>query len=128
MRPEGRLSTDGQNLLDYMTLTDPEDHARARERLAPGVKQAFETLTLRGKLGELTAPVVLIHGRHDVRIPFRESMLLRRELAENGNVRLAILDAFVHAERAYGWTKFWRVAGDGIKLGRCGFEILRWTV
>ncbi len=123
-----RLSADGQNLLDYMTLTGPDDHAAARAKLAPGVKQAFEKLTLRGKLGGLTAPVVLIHGRHDVRIPFRESMLLRRELAANGNVRLAILDAFVHAERAYGWTKFWRVAGDGVKLGRCGFEILRWAV
>jgi pimeloyl-ACP methyl ester carboxylesterase len=92
------------------------------------VQEAFEKLTLRGKLGGLKAPVVLIHGRHDVRIPFRESMLLREELAPNENVRLAVLDAFVHAERAYGWKKFWRVAGDGIKLSRCGFEILRWTV
>lgn len=122
-----KLSPEGRNLLDYMTLTDPQAHEEARLNLAPAVTEAFEMLTLRGKLGRLTAPVVLIHGRHDVRIPFRESMLLRDELASNGNVRLAILDAFVHAERADGWKKFWRVAGDGVKLSRCGFEILRWT-
>lgn len=122
-----KLSPEGKNLLDYMTLTDPQAHEEARRNLAPAVKEAFEMLTLRGKLGGLTAPVVLIHGRHDVRIPFRESVLLRDELAPNGNVRLAILDAFVHAERADGWKKFWRVAGDGVKLSRCGFEILRWT-
>ncbi|MGD8329472.1 MAG: alpha/beta hydrolase [Acidobacteriota bacterium] len=123
-----KLSPEGRNLLDYMTLTDPEGHARARERLDPGVKEAFARLTLRDKLADLTAPVVLIHGRHDVRIPYRESMLLRDELTPHADVRLAILDAFVHAERAYGWSKFWRVAGDGIKLSRCGFQILRWAV
>ncbi len=123
-----QLSPEGRNLLDYMTLTEPEAHAQARSQLAPGVQDAFAKLTLRGKLSGLKAPVVLIHGRHDVRIPFRESMYLREELAANDNVRLAILDAFVHAERAYGWKKFWRVAGDGVKLSRCGFEILRWTV
>lgn len=123
-----RLSPEGRNLLDYMTLHDPERHAEARRNLAPGVQDAFARLTLRDKLAGLTAPVVLIHGRHDVRIPFRESALVRDELAPNGNVRLAILDAFVHAERAYGWSKFWRVAGDGVKLSRCGFEILRWAV
>ncbi len=122
-----KLSPEGQNLLDYMTLTDPQAHEEARRGLAPPVQEAFEMLTLRGKLGNLTAPVVLIHGRHDVRIPFRESMLLRDELASNSKVRLAILDAFVHAERADGWKKFWRVAGDGFKLSRCGFEILNWT-
>lgn len=124
----GKLSPEGRTLLDYMTLEDPEAHDEARRSLAPGVKDAFARLTLRDKLADLTAPVVLIHGRHDVRIPFRESMLLRDELAPNDNVRLAILDAFVHAERAYGWSKFWRVAGDGVKLSRCGFEILRWAV
>jgi len=124
----GKLTPEGRNLLDYMTLTDPEEHERARQQLAPGIKDAFAKLTLRDKLADLTAPVVLIHGRHDVRIPYRESMLLRDELAPNDEVRLAILDAFVHAERAYGWSKFWRVAGDGVKLSRCGFEILRWAV
>jgi len=123
-----KLSPEGRTLLDYMTLTDPDEHARARAELAPGVKEAFARLTLRDKLADLTAPVVLIHGRHDVRIPYRESMLLRDELQPNADVRLAILDAFVHAERAYGWSKFWRVAGDGIKLSRCGFQILRWAV
>lgn len=123
-----RLSPEGRNLLDYMTLAGHDEHAEARRNLAPGVKDAFERLTLRGKLADLTAPVVLIHGRHDARIPFRESIFLRDELAHNDNVRLAILDAFVHAERAFGWNKFWRVAGDGVKLSRCGFEILRWAV
>jgi pimeloyl-ACP methyl ester carboxylesterase len=123
-----RLSGDGRNLLDYMTLADPDAHAEARAELAPGVLAAFEQLTLRGKLGGLTAPVVLIHGRHDVRIPYRESMLLRDEIAGRCDVKLAVLDAFVHAERAYGWSKFWRVAGDGVKLSRCGFEVLRWAV
>jgi pimeloyl-ACP methyl ester carboxylesterase len=122
-----KLSPEGRNLLDYMTLADPQAHEEARRNLTPAVKDAFEMLTLRGKLGGLTAPVVLIHGRHDVRIPFRESMLLRDELAQSGSVKLAILDAFVHAERAFGWKKFWRVAGDGVKLSRCGFEILRWS-
>ena len=92
------------------------------------VREAFDQLTLRGRLGALTAPVVVIHGRHDVRIPFRESMLLRHELTPRCDVKLAILDAFVHAERAFGWSKFWRVGFDGVKLGRCGFEILRWAV
>jgi len=123
-----KLSPEGRNLLDYMTLTDPEAHAEARHNLVPGVLEAFDKLTLRGKLGNLTAPVVLIHGRYDVRIPFRESILLREELSSSANVNLAILDAFVHAERAYGWKKFWRVAGDGIKLSRCGVEILGWSV
>ncbi len=122
------LSPEGRTLLDYMTLADPEAHAEARRNLAPGIKDAFAKLTLRGNLEGLTAPVVLIHGRLDVRIPFQESSLLRDELAPNCAVRLAILDAFVHAERAYGWSKFWRVAGDGIKLSRCGFDILRWAV
>jgi len=121
-----KLSPEGRNLLDYMTLADPEAHEEARLNLAPGVKDAFAQLTLRDKLADLTAPVVLIHGRHDVRIPFRESMLLRDELAPHTDVRLAILDAFVHAERAFGWSKFWRVGGDAIKLGRCGFKILSW--
>ena len=123
-----KLSPEGRNLLDYMTLTDPEAHAEARHNLVPGVLEAFDKLTLRGRLGNLTAPVVLIHGRYDVRIPFRESILLREELSNSSNVNLAILDAFVHAERAYGWKKFWRVAGDGIKLSRCGVEILGWSV
>lgn len=123
-----KLSPEGCNFLDYMTLADPEAHAEARHNLTPGVLEAFDKLTLRGKLGGLTAPVVLIHGRHDVRIPFRESILLRQELTGAAGVKLAILDAFVHAERAYGWKKFWRVASDGIKLSRCGLEILSWTV
>lgn len=123
-----KLSPEGRNLLDYMTLPDPEAHAEARRNLAPGVVEAFDKLTLRGKLGSLTAPVVLIHGRYDVRIPFRESILLREELAGGASVKLAILDAFVHAERVYAWRKFWRVASDGIKLSRCGMEILRWSM
>jgi len=121
-----RLSPEGRNLLDYMTLPDPEAHEEARSKLTDGVRSAFDQLTLRGKLDDLTAPVVLIHGRHDVRIPYRESMLLREELRPRCGVKLAVLNAFVHAERADGWKKFWRVAGDGIKLGRCGFEILGW--
>jgi len=123
-----QLSPEGRNLLDYITLPDPAAHAEARAALAPGVQDAFSQLTLRGRLGSLTAPVVLIHGRHDVRIPYRESLLLEEQLAGQCDVKRAILDAFVHAERAYGWSKFWRVAGDGVKLGRCGFEILRWAV
>ena len=123
-----KLSPEGRNLLDYMTIPDPEAHAEARHNLAPGVLEAFDKLTLRGKLGSLTAPVVLLHGRYDVRIPFRESILLREELSSSANVKLAVLDAFVHAERAYGWKKFWRVASDGIKLTRCGVEILGWSV
>jgi len=121
-----RLSPEGRNLLDYVTLADPDAHEEARGKLTDGIRSAFDELTLRGKLDDLTAPVVLIHGRHDVRIPYRESMLLREELKPHCSVKLAILDAFVHAERAFGWSKFWRVAGDGIKLGRCGLEILRW--
>ena len=123
-----KLSPEGRNLLDYMTIPDPEAHAEARHNLAPGVLEAFDKLALRGKLGSLTAPVVLLHGRYDVRIPFRESILLREELSSSANVKLAVLDAFVHAERAYGWKKFWRVASDGIKLTRCGVEILGWSV
>ena len=123
-----KLSPEGRDLLDYITLPDPVAHAEAREKLAPGVREAFSQLTLRGNLASLTAPVVLIHGRHDVRIPYRESLLLGEQLSGQCDVKRAILDAFVHAERAYGWSKFWRVAGDGVKLGRCGFEILRWAV
>ena len=122
------LSPEGQALLDHITSADAAAHSDAAGRLPEAIKAAFDKLTLRGRLDALDAPVVLIHGRHDVRIPFRESLLLRDDLAQRIGVKLAILNAFVHAERAFGWSKFWRVAGDGAKLGRCGFEILRWAV
>ena len=123
-----KLSPEGRDLLDYITLPDPVAHAEAREKLAPGSPGSVLAAHAARQPRLPDRPVVLIHGRHDVRIPYRESLLLGEQLSGQCDVKRAILDAFVHAERAYGWSKFWRVAGDGVKLGRCGFEILRWAV
>ncbi|MFQ5745291.1 MAG: hypothetical protein ACE5HV_17185 [Acidobacteriota bacterium] len=126
LRPS--LTAEGRALLDAVTVNDPEQHATIRDQLPAGVARAMAMLTLRGKLETLSTPVVLIHGRHDVRIPFRESILLRNDLRNHTEVKLAILNAFVHAQRAVGWSRPWTVAGDAAKLGRCGLDILRWAV
>ncbi len=123
-----RLGPGGQALVDSITLADPELHEAARQRLPAGIAESMNQLTLRDHIATLTTPVVLIHGRHDVRIPFTESVLLRDEMRRTTDVKLAILNAFVHAQREVGWSRFWRVAGDAAKLGRCGFEIISWSV
>jgi pimeloyl-ACP methyl ester carboxylesterase len=122
------LGPEGRALVDSITLDDPELHKAARRRLPAGVVESMNELTLRGRIDSLTTPVVLIHGRHDVRIPYTESVLLRDEMRRSTDVKLAILNAFVHAQREVGWSRFWRVAGDAAKLGRCGFEIISWSV
>lgn len=122
------LGPEGQALVDSITLNEPDRHLAARQRLPAAIAESMSELTLRGQLASLTTPVVLIHGRHDVRIPFRESILLRDEMRHHTKVKLAILNAFVHAQRSVGWSRFWRVAGDAGKLGRCGLEILGWAV
>lgn len=122
------LGEGGRALLDAVTVADPEVQRQAMARMPEPIHEAMRELTLVDRLDDLRAPVVLIHGRNDQRIPHRESLLLAEALEDRTRVRLAILDAFVHAQREVGWSRFWRVAGDAVKLGRCGLEIIRWSV
>lgn len=123
-----RLGPVGRTLVDAVDRRAPAAQRQAVEKLPSSVTRAYRSLNLEGRIDGLTTPVVLIHGRHDQRIPWHESILLHDHLRDQARVRLAILNAFVHAQRQVGWSKFWRVAGDAIKLGRCGLEILDWSV
>ncbi len=109
---EPLLTPEGQAVLTYLTKVN-HDHMNVQYLALPSaMREHIEALDLANKpLQQLSARVLLIHGRDDTIIPYSESIALARELPPN-QVELYLVQGLHHVDskldRLQDIWHFWR--------------------
>jgi dipeptidyl aminopeptidase/acylaminoacyl peptidase len=86
----------GRRLLDNR---DPADFDRLADALPGSTRALLDALSPGRAIGEVRAPLFLIHGRRDPAVPFTESLRLQAAARAAGRpVRTAIVGAVGHVE------------------------------
>jgi pimeloyl-ACP methyl ester carboxylesterase len=85
---------------------DPADVARGLERLSPSLARTLNDLSPIGALDDLRAPLVLVHGREDVAVPYTESIALAERRPDR--TRLVLVGLVAHVEAAPVTAAAWR--------------------
>jgi len=94
----GRLHDEGRRVYDLITAEDPEAALSMIGALPPGVRENLDRLSPRGKMSQVEADLILVHGRDDNMIPYPESVALAAEAASGTRVHLELLDSFRHVD------------------------------
>ena len=97
------LGPEGAVLFDFMTNTDPDRAADIFESLSPRILEFFEALSLRGNIDDVTAHLIVVHGRDDNLMPYTESILLAENAPPGATVDLKILESFQHVDLEFSW-------------------------
>lgn len=109
---EPLLSPEGLAVLAYLTNMDQERPGARYLALPAAMREHIEELSLDNKpLHQLSARVLLIHGKDDTIIPYTESLSLSRELPPR-QVELYIIQGLLHVDsnldRLQDIWHFWR--------------------
>ena len=97
------LGTEGACLYELMTSTDPDQAAGIIERLDPRILSFFDELSMVGNIDDVTAHLIITHGRDDNLMPYTESILLAENAPPNAAVQLRILESFQHVDLEFSW-------------------------
>jgi len=97
------LGVEGARLYDLMTNADPDRAADIIESLNPRVLDFFDTLSLRGNIDDVSAHLIIAHGRDDNLMPYTESILLAENAPSGASVELRILESIQHVDLELGW-------------------------
>jgi pimeloyl-ACP methyl ester carboxylesterase len=92
-----------EDLLDVsaqrvLAATSPGDVEQALARLSPELRSLFEALSPERAVEQIRAPMILVHGRGDIAVPYTESVRLAR--ARPAGTRIVLVGAVAHVERA----------------------------
>ncbi|MFH1689093.1 MAG: hypothetical protein ABIE42_02510 [Candidatus Eisenbacteria bacterium] len=97
------LGPEGSRLYDFMTNDDPDRATGLIESLSPRILDFFDLLSLRGNIDDVTAHLIIVHGRDDNLMPYTESILLADNAPPGATVQLRILDSFQHVDLNFSW-------------------------
>lgn len=97
------LGPEGAVLYNFMTNTDPDRAADVFENLSPRILEFFEELSLRGNIDDVTAHLIVVHGRDDNLMPYTESIILAENAPHGATVQLRILESFQHVDLNFSW-------------------------
>jgi len=97
------LGTEGACLYELMTSTDPDRAAGIIERLDPRILSFFDELSMSGNIENVTAHLIITHGRDDNLMPYTESILLAENAPPKAAVQLRILESFQHVDLEFSW-------------------------
>ena len=97
------LGAEGARLYELMTCDDPDRAAALIEDLSPRILDFFDRLSLRGNIDDVTAHLIIAHGRDDNLMPYTESILLAENAPPGATVQLQILDSFQHVDLRFSW-------------------------
>ena len=97
------LGVEGAKLYELMTNEDPAAAAGIIDGLSPRVLEYFDALSLPGNIENVTARLIIVHGRDDNLMPYTESILLAENAPPGATVQLRILESFQHVDLEFSW-------------------------
>jgi pimeloyl-ACP methyl ester carboxylesterase len=81
-----------------LSAASPGAVDQALARLSPRLRSLFDALSPERVIVAIAAPIVLVHGRGDIAVPYTESVRLAR--ARPSRTRVVLIGAVGHVERA----------------------------
>ena len=97
------LGEEGAKLYELMVNEDPAAAAGIIDDLSPGILEYFDALSLPGNIDNVTARLIIAHGRDDNLMPYTESILLTENAPPGATVQLRILESFQHVDLEFSW-------------------------
>ena len=97
------LAEDGADLYELMMNDDPDAAGLIIERLNPRILSFFDELSMSGNIENVTANLIITHGRDDNLMPYTESILLAENAPPGAAVQLRILESFQHVDLEFSW-------------------------
>ena len=97
------LRGDGADLYELMMNDDPDAARRIIGRLNPRILSFFDELSMLGNMENVTADLIITHGRDDNLMPYTESILLAENAPPKAAVQLRILESFQHVDLEFSW-------------------------
>lgn len=123
------LGEEGRHLYALMTNADPERAAGLIDSLGPGLLEYFDALSLPGNTDNVTAHLIVAHGRDDNLMPYTESLALAENAPRGASVHLRILESFQHVDLEFsgesgpaGWVA---TAAEIGRVFSVAYELLR---
>ena len=115
---EARLGPEGRAIMALQANTDPDAVPRLIAGLPPGIRRDMAGLDLKRRdLTQLTAHLILLHGRGDTIIPYTESVALAAAAAP-GRASLFLVDSLAHVDLRPGGLS------DTLTLWRAVYRLL----
>lgn len=97
------LGEEGAKLYELMANEDPAAAAGIIDGLSPRVLEYFDALSLPGNIENVTAHLIIAHGRDDNLMPYTESLILAENAPPGATVQLRILESFQHVDLEFSW-------------------------
>ena len=97
------LGEEGALLYELMMNGDPDAAAGIIDRLSPGILGYFDELSMPGNMENVTARLIIVHGRDDNLMPYTESILLAENAPPKAIAELRILESIQHVDLEFGW-------------------------
>ncbi|MBN2566425.1 MAG: hypothetical protein JXB46_12020 [Candidatus Eisenbacteria bacterium] len=92
------LGREGATLYELMVNRDPASAFGLIGRLSPDILDYFDSLSLPGNIDDVSATLIVAHGRDDNLMPYTESLLLAEHAPPEATVYLRILESFQHVD------------------------------
>jgi acetyl esterase/lipase len=97
------LGGEGALLYELMMNGDPDAAAGIIDRLSPRILSYFDELSMPGNIENVTARLIIVHGRDDNLMPYTESILLAENAPPNAIAELRILESIQHVDLEFSW-------------------------
>lgn len=99
------LGKEGKNILALLSHADPSQTANLIQKLPPQLQGYIEALSVGPVMNQLSAELILAHGREDDMIPFTETLRLARSVPDPRRVYVQILGSYSHMDpEQKAWT------------------------
>jgi pimeloyl-ACP methyl ester carboxylesterase len=97
------LGEEGAKLYELMMNEDPDVAGRIIDSLSPRILDFFDELSMPGNIENVTARLIIVHGRDDNLMPYTESILLAENAPPAANAQLRILESLQHVDLEFSW-------------------------
>ncbi len=97
------LGAEGALLYELMMNGDPDAAAGIIDRLNPRILSYFDELSMPGNIENVTARLIIVHGRDDNLMPYTESILLAENAPPKAIAELRILESLQHVDLEFSW-------------------------
>ena len=97
------LGEEGALLYELMMNGDPDAAAGIIDRLSPRILGYFDELSMPGNMENVTARLIIVHGRDDNLMPYTESILLAENAPPKAIAELRILESIQHVDLEFSW-------------------------
>ena len=97
------LGGEGALLYELMMNGDPDAAAGIIDRLNPRILSYFDELSMPGNIENVTARLIIVHGRDDNLMPYTESILLAENAPPKAIAQLRILESLQHVDLEFSW-------------------------